>query len=169
MLQLGQFDLQFSFKTSGALRKYIKDQAHTINYPALTLFLYIAFLSWAKDMIEDDDIGLFFHHCLFDLFYLAATDKKTSIWCVSGTGNRGHRFEPGRRHQLDEFIKTFIEFSILKIDINENGQLADSCLVSQISTSNPEYSTLNVSGLVLTVLMVIVRPWELDVSSWNNG
>jgi hypothetical protein len=89
-------------------------------------------------MIKYDNIGLFFDNCLFNLFDLAAANKKTGIWCISGTGNGGYRLKPGRSHQLDEFFKAFIEFSILEIDIYENGGLADSCLVSQTNTSSPE-------------------------------
>lgn len=76
MAQLGQFDLQLAFVSTGTLSEDIEDQAGPVHYPALEQTLQVALLGRGQGMVEDDDVGVQHLDLGRDLFSLAAADKK---------------------------------------------------------------------------------------------
>jgi|ERR1043165_6974964 hypothetical protein len=84
MLQLGEFDLEFSFFGAGALGKDVEDQRSPVEDFAVKNFLEVAALSGGKFVVENDGIHIGAPAMFGELVRLSLADE--------GGGARGGEF-----------------------------------------------------------------------------
>jgi len=78
-LQLGQFNLKFTFVTFRALRKNIEDQAVAIDDTGFQRLFEIALLARRQDVIKNHEFDAVGHDGLFEFFDFAAADEHLGI------------------------------------------------------------------------------------------
>jgi hypothetical protein len=87
ILQLRQFNLQFTFMAVRALGKYIQYQTNTVYYAAIEFMLQIPFLGWTQGMVENDDVGTNLCYQIPDFIHLTTADKKPGIRIIPAAGD----------------------------------------------------------------------------------
>jgi hypothetical protein len=83
MLQLRQFNLQFTFMSTRTLGKDIQNQSGSTQHPTLEFFFKIAFLTWTQIMVEDNHVRFERPNQCSQFFNFAGTDEKPGIGTLS--------------------------------------------------------------------------------------
>jgi hypothetical protein len=119
VLQLGQFDLEFSFMALGTQCEDVQNQAAAIDHPAFEGALQVALLTGRQVMIEHHDVSFVKPQRITDLGHLALAGKHGRVGACPLAGYDGQRLRAGAADQQSELGKALGVVALAEIELNQ--------------------------------------------------
>ena len=145
MVELRQFDLQFTFRALGAQGKNVEDQARAVNDAALQQAFEVALLRGRQIVIENDEIRLVRCDLGADFLHLAFASECRGIRAMALALHLRADIRTGRFGQQTNFFQPVGKIARTKIELNDDRTLTARrrTLKHQCATSDRQANERN--------------------------
>ena len=119
MLELSEFDLEFTFVGTGSLGENIQNQTGTVENATLKFALNISLLAWRQRMVKQYQLAVVVLQSLTNFRELSRPNERSGVGMLTLPRNERNGITARRGNELNKFVGVFTLILTIKVQVNK--------------------------------------------------
>jgi len=119
VLELSEFDLEFTFVGTGSLGKNIQNQTGAVKNATLEFALNISLLAWRQRMVKQHQLAVVVLQGLTNFRELSRPHERSGVGMLTLSRNERNGITARRGNELNKFVGVFALILTIKVQMNK--------------------------------------------------